>query len=184
MGGPGQLRAGDAGVMKRNKFVLVALVGLWCLACGDELTDAQREQASSPQTVWDVASEEPELSHWLDAARAAGLESVLAGPGPITVLAPTNDAFEDWQTAQGDGKFDAGRADEGVLGAIVERHVLDGRVSGEQIFRRRTLDTWAGPVTIEITTDRATVGGAMISSINLEASNGIIHIIESMVTAP
>ena len=151
---------------------------------GDDWTQADSEGVSGTRTVWDVSQGEGELSHWLEAARAAGLEEILAGPGPITVFAPTNDAFEAWQAAQGDGKFDASLAGHAVLKPLVDNHLMDGRVSGEQLFRRNRLLTWGGEVNVEILSDRATVGGAMVSAINLEASNGVIHIVESVVVAP
>ena len=188
MGGSGACEhdsaTGEVRVFRNHVFWILAIGLLSCFGCGGDTVDDGAIRASGPDTVWDVAAAEEDLSHWLDAARAGGLEDVLSGPGPITVFAPTNAAFEAWQAAQGDGKFDAALSDESVIGPIVQSHVMDGRVSGEQIFRRRTLETWGGSVPVVISNDMATIGGAMISSINLEAVNGVIHIVEAMVIVP
>lgn len=108
------------------------------------------------------------FSTLLTAVEQAGLTGLLQGKGPYTLLAPTNDAFNQLP----EGALQELLADKEKLTAILKYHVLPGRVSAVDILQQRELKTASGqPLpTSDIRVIRA----------DIPASNGIIHAVESV----
>ncbi len=121
-----------------------------------------------------VAADAGSFKTLLAAAKAAGLVETLKGDGPLTVFAPTDDAF---------GKLPDGTVKELLLpennerlASILKYHVVPGRV----LLGGRTLKTVLGQ-TVEIGTGKSlTVNNAGIVKANIAASNGVIHVIDAV----
>lgn len=109
----------------------------------------------------------------------SGLAIQLGGPGPFTVLAPTNEALTRAQ--------DGLQAAPALLLNLLLNHVVAGRVDSAQLARESTVEN-LGRRSLALITDRGgglLVGGAPLSSRrDIPASNGIIHVIESLVEVP
>ena len=113
------------------------------------------------------------------AAKAAGLVEALSGAGPFTVFAPTDDAF---------AKLPAGTIDsllkpenKGQLAAILKYHVVAGRVYSSDALAAGSAKTLEGQsVKITASGDGAKVNGANLIATDLDASNGVIHVIDAV----
>lgn len=111
---------------------------------------------------------------------AAGLVETLKGPGPFTVFAPTDDAF----AALPDGAVDGLLADTAALAKVLTYHVVSGRVMSGDLTDGMTAPTVGGAnLTISLA-DGASVNGASITQADIEASNGVIHVIDTVLMPP
>jgi len=135
------------------------------------------------QTIVEIAVSEPNFSTLVTAVTEAGLVETLSGPGPFTVFAPTNDAF----AALPAGTLDSLLADpEGALTDILLLHVVSGAVDSEAAIAAAggTVETLGGPVSVELKGEDLYVGGAKVVATDIRASNGFIHVIDAVITAP
>lgn len=168
--------------MKKVAAIAVA-ASLVLVACGsdDETTETTvaeaMDDAMAPGDVVAVAAATEGFSTLVAAIEAAGLVETLQGDGPFTVFAPTDDAF----AALPEGLLEKLLLPENVevLKAILTYHVVAGQVL--------SADVTAGDVatvegsTIAIATDGGvTVNGANVVSVDVMASNGVIHVIDSV----
>ena len=118
----------------------------------------------------------------LAAAGAADLVDALKGEGPLTVFAPTDDAFDALPT----GTVEALLNDIPTLTAILTYHVVVGDYPSEKVVTLPTAPTLNGQsVTITVNTD----GSVMIDNANIiikdiETTNGIIHVIDAVILPP
>ena len=164
-------------------MVLLGL-GIGALACSDDddpaptnnNTNNNNNNTATPNIV--ELAQDAGLSSLVSAVTTAGLTSALEGPGPLTVFAPTNDAF----TALGD----AAPSDPELLANVLLHHVVSGRQDSTAV-------TTAGPFTTLANTSLAvdasgmpiTVGGAALSgNLDIDASNGIVHLMDEVIVPP
>lgn len=131
-----------------------------------------------------TASAAPNLSTLVSAVQAAGLVETLQGAGPYTVLAPTNEAF---------AKLPAGTLDalllpenKSQLSGILTYHVISGDILSSQLTNGQVVPTVNGQnLTVEITDGKvyfvdAKGGKAMVTTADVDTSNGTVHIIDSV----
>ena len=116
------------------------------------------------------------------ALQAAGLVQTLKGPGPFTVFAPTDDAF----AALPEGTIDTLLADpEGALRDILLYHVVAGKVMSSDLSDGMTAETLQGaPVTFTVADGAVKVDAANVIAADVEASNGVIHVIDAVILPP
>ena len=114
----------------------------------------------------------------LAAAKAAGLVETLSGPGPYTVFAPTDEAFAALGATVQDLLEPENRD---TLRSILLHHVVPGRVYSDQAKKLDEART-ANGTTLAIKSDygKVTIGGAEVVNADIEASNGVIHVIGSV----
>ena len=114
------------------------------------------------------------------ALTAAGLVDTLKGKGPFTVFAPTDEAF---------AKLPAGTLDELLkpenkekLTSILTYHVVAGRVMAADVVKLSSAKTVQGSeVKIKVEDGKVFVDGAQVTTTDIKASNGVIHIIDSVI---
>lgn len=117
------------------------------------------------------------------AAKAAGIEGALAGPGPFTLFAPTDAAFAAVPVNR--MNFLMQPANRTDLLKLLGLHRVDGRVT-EADWRGRTISTKAAtgmPIIIADVGGRVTVNGVPVSR-TITADNGVIHVIDAVITLP
>lgn len=115
------------------------------------------------------------------AVEAAGLAETLQGEGPFTVFAPTDDAF----AALGEETINALLADPETLSGILLYHVVAGEVRAEDVVTLNSAETAAGfPVVIRVSDEGVFVNNAMVTATDIEASNGIIHVLDTVILPP
>jgi uncharacterized surface protein with fasciclin (FAS1) repeats len=144
---------------------------------------AGAQEDTSDKTIVEIAQANPEFSTLVTAVTEAGLAETLSGPGPFTVFAPTNAAFD----ALPEGTLDSLLADPtGALADILKLHVLSGAVDSKAAIAAAggTVDTLGGPVSVELDGDKLVVGGATVVTADIKASNGVIHVIDAVITKP
>ncbi|MCC9168510.1 fasciclin domain-containing protein [Pontibacter harenae] len=121
------------------------------------------------------------LSTFVALAEAAELDVILKREGPFTVFAPTNEAFST--LSQTELEYLRNPANKMKLRAMLESHVLPSKVNSLQ-FNNSTRIQGARGRTIPVTVTTANtigIGGATIVKPNIEASNGIIHVVDAII---
>jgi uncharacterized surface protein with fasciclin (FAS1) repeats len=107
---------------------------------------------------------------------AAGLAETLKGPGPFTVFAPTDAAFAKLPA----GTLDALLADKAKLTQVLTYHVVAGKVTAADVVKLQQAKTLqGGAVKIDATTG-VKVNGAAVVQADVMASNGVIHVIDTV----
>jgi transforming growth factor-beta-induced protein len=130
-------------------------------------------------TIVDVAAEAGSFTTLLAAAEAAGLVETLSGEGPLTVFAPTDDAFA---AALADLGLTAEEllADTETLTSILTYHVVAGEVLSGDLTDGMTAVTVNGAeITVDLT-DGVKINGATVTTADIKASNGVIHVIDQV----
>lgn len=110
------------------------------------------------------------------ALQAAGLIDTLKGPGPFTVFAPTDAAFAKIPKAD----LDALLKDKAKLTAVLTYHVVPGRVMAKDV-KAGSVKTVQGGMLSLGTTGGVTVNNAKVVQADVVASNGVIHVIDTVV---
>ena len=166
--------------------MMVATVSMAAVALGgiafSPVAGAQDPEPEC-QTIVEIAAGNPDFSTLVTAVTEAGLVETLSGDGPFTVFAPTNEAF----AALPDGTLDSLLADPtGALTDVLQLHVIAGEVdSAAAIAAAGTnVETLGGPVAVALDGENLTVGGATVVTPDIEACNGVIHVIDAVITAP
>ncbi len=147
----------------------------------DEMDDdevAEEEPMEMEEDIVAVAQGNPDFSTLVAALQEAGLVETLQGDGPFTVFAPTNAAFDKLLTDLGI------TADELLaqpdLADVLTYHVVSGNVMASDLTDGMTAETVNGEeLTFDLSGDPM-VNDSMISSTDIEASNGIIHVIDTV----
>ena len=119
----------------------------------------------------------------VSAVQAAELVETLQGPGPFTVFAPTDAAFASLPAGTLESLLLPENKD--LLTSILTYHVVSGEVTAEQVVGLTTATTVQGEA-IAITVENGTVflNGIAVSATDVEASNGIIHVIDGVLLPP
>jgi len=114
------------------------------------------------------------------AVTAAGLVDTLKGPGPFTVFAPTDEAFAKLPKAAVDDLLKPENKEK--LKAILTYHVVSGKVMAEQAKGLKSAKTVQGKeLTISAEGGTVTIDGAKVIKADIECSNGVIHVIDTVV---
>ena len=133
---------------------------------------------NKPNTIVDIAAGKPDFSTLVAAVKAAGLVETLSGEGPFTVFAPTNEAFAKLP----EGKVDSLLADIPTLKKILTYHVVAGKVMAADVVGLDSATTVQGDeVKIAVVDGKVKLNdSAMVTATDLEASNGVIHVIDTV----
>jgi uncharacterized surface protein with fasciclin (FAS1) repeats len=126
------------------------------------------------KNIIEVAREAGSFTSLLAAVHAAGLEATLRGDGPFTVFAPTDEAFARLP----EGTIESQLADRTRLTEVLTYHVVPGRVMASDAARLKSAPTVHGdelPLSID---GGVHVGDASVVDADIEASNGVIHVID------
>lgn len=126
--------------------------------------------------IVEVASDAGSFSTLLAAAQAAGLAETLQSGGPFTVFAPTDEAFAKLP----DGTVEALLNDPDTLRSILLYHVVSGKAESGQVVQLSSVETLQGGRLAVDATDGVKIGGANVVSADIQASNGVIHVIDSV----
>ena len=181
---------------------LVGVVAITLSACGDDANDEAvaapaattaapddtmaDDAMSDPGTIVDVAVANGDFTTLVAAVQAAGLVETLSGPGPFTVFAPTDEAFAAALDSLGITAEEL-LADTETLSAILTYHVVAGAVPAADVV---TLDGQSvatvngADVMITVDGDAVKVNDANVVAVDVMASNGIIHVIDSVLLPP
>merc|ERR1711931_41853 len=138
--------------------------------------------AAPTKNIAELAIATPQLSTLLAAVKAAGLVDTLAGEGPFTVFAPTNDAFAKIPEETLNGLL----ADKDALTAVLLRHVVPGAaLKAREVPKGTTTLKTAGGEEIDVTrgryiTVKSSAGEAGVIAFDVLATNGVVHLVNSV----
>jgi len=131
------------------------------------------------RTIAEIAAEEENLSTLVGALQQAGLVEALSGEDLLTVFAPTNDAF----AALPAGALDSLLADTEDLTSVLLFHVVGGKVMAADVLELdgQEVETLSGDkIMIKIDGETVMIGDATAIITDIEAANGVIHIIDAV----
>lgn len=142
---------------------------------------ASTDVAATPANVAATANATPELSTFSKLIQQAGLQDMLQGGGPVTVFAPTDDAFKALPAST----LDKLAKDPAQLKAVLGYHVVPGLVKSADIDNSQVLTTSTGAkMNVAKAGDFVTVDDGLVTKADLQASNGVIHVIDRVLTPP
>jgi uncharacterized surface protein with fasciclin (FAS1) repeats len=139
-----------------------------------------KKEAKHSKDIVDTAVAAGSFKTLTAAVKAAGLVDTLKGEGPFTVFAPTDDAF---------GKLPEGTLDELLkpenkekLTGILTYHVVPGKVTAADVVKLTSAKTVNGAeVKIKVDGDTVYVDDAKVVKTDIKTSNGVIHVIDSVI---
>jgi uncharacterized surface protein with fasciclin (FAS1) repeats len=138
--------------------------------------------SNESETVVQIASSNPSFSTFTKAVEAAGLTETLSGAGNYTVFAPTDEAF---------AALPAGTLEELMkpenkekLAQILQYHILPNKVASAEIQPGEAATVEGDPVNLEVAEGKVTVNGAEVVQPDINASNGVIHVIKVVILPP
>lgn len=169
--------------MKNFVFSLFLALGVISIfsACDD--TDN-----GQPQNIVELAQGNNDLSTLVAAVQRAGLVDALTAEGPLTVFAPTNQAFSDLLSALGYTKLEDVPVD--ALKNILLNHVVSGEVKStalatgyvETLLPFGTTTSYVNNY-VDLSSG-VKIGGATVTTADVDASNGVVHIINKVIVPP
>ena len=145
---------------------------------------SQAEQAEAEaKDIVDTAVAAGSFKTLVTALKAADLVETLKGEGPFTVFAPDDDAF---------AKLPAGTLtdllrpeNKAKLASILTYHVAAGKLMAADVVKKDSIETVQGsPLKVKCEDDKVMVDGAIVTKTDIECSNGVIHVIDAVVTPP
>jgi uncharacterized surface protein with fasciclin (FAS1) repeats len=149
-----------------------------------QVPETDSPTATAGNTVVDVAASEKDFSILLEAVEAAGLTDALAASGPLTVFAPTNEAFEALPEGTLDQLLQPENQD--LLRQVLTYHVLQEEVTSAEITSGEVPTASGSPLTLQVdeATGDVTANGARVVEADIQASNGVIHAVDQVILPP
>jgi uncharacterized surface protein with fasciclin (FAS1) repeats len=127
------------------------------------------------QDIVDVAIKAGSFKTLVTAVQAAGLVDTLKGPGPFTVFAPTDEAFAKVPKAT----LDALLKDKAALTKVLTYHVVPGKVMAADVKAGKVKTVQGQELTVK-TDGGVMVDSAKVTATDIAASNGVIHVIDTV----
>jgi uncharacterized surface protein with fasciclin (FAS1) repeats len=187
--------------MKTLLLTTIAASALFLVACSDKTETVTETPAATPAetvetmpsetaatpvepmalpTLVDVLGSSPDFSTLVAAIGAADLTDALSGPGPYTIFAPTNEAFAAMDPAMLEDLMKPENKDK--LVRVLSYHVVPGKLSSSDLASK------SGPLAslnnldmlVEGTGDNLMVNTATVKMGDIEASNGVVHVIDTV----
>lgn len=179
-------------MIKRTLLLVASVLALavGVAACGDdgeETTGAATEEtatapAAMEENIVAIAQDTPDLSTLVEAVGAAGLVETLEEPGPYTVFAPTNQAFEALGGTLDELLEPQNKAE---LAEVLTYHVVPGELTSAELSDGQMLKTVQGDaLEVRIADGEVTVNGAKVVTPDVGASNGVVHVIDEVLIPP
>jgi uncharacterized surface protein with fasciclin (FAS1) repeats len=142
-------------------------------------SQASNASAQRHEDIVDVARGAGEFNTLLAALDAAGLTRTIAGKGPFTVFAPTDEAFSNLPAGTVENLLEP--RNRAQLQAVLKYHVVAGKVSASQVKNVRSAETLEGQrVSVSHEGGMIKIDGATVTAADIGASNGVIHIIDAV----
>lgn len=138
--------------------------------------------ATAPKDIIETAAAAGTFNTLAQALTAAGLVETLKGDGPFTVLAPTDEAFAKIPAKD----LQALLADKAALTKVLTYHVIAGNVPSSQVSTMNAAKTLEGTdVTIKMVDGKVVLNGvSTVTGADVMASNGVIHVINTVLMPP
>ena len=136
-------------------------------------------RAQQPKTIVDTAVAAGSFTTLAKALTAADLVATLKGPGPFTVFAPTDAAFAKLPAGTVENLLKPENKDK--LRRVLTYHVVSGNVRAADVVNLQSAKAVSGDtITIKVADGKVTVDAANVTKTDIQASNGVIHVIDSV----
>jgi uncharacterized surface protein with fasciclin (FAS1) repeats len=175
-------------LMTLNLGILIAIFAIFLSACNNDDNDMQPELPIE-QNIVEIAVANPNFSSLVAALTNADLASTLEGNGPFTVFAPTNDAFASFLSANGFSSLD--EVPNEILTQILLNHVVSGSIKSTDLTQGyvstvASEKTTSNPISlyVDLSSGVRLNGVSSVTTADIEASNGIIHVVDAVIGVP
>jgi len=163
------------------KFHIASIVAAAVATIGLTLSSADTRAAQ--KDIVETAVDAGKFKTLAAALRAADLVDTLKGRGPFTVFAPTDEAFAKLPAGTVDNLLKPENKDQ--LVAILTYHVVPGKVMAADVIKLKEAKTVNGKMLdIETKGDAVMVNDAKVTATDVAASNGVIHVIDTVILPP
>ena len=140
--------------------------------------EAARNSNTAPtKNIVDTMIAAGHFTTFAAAVNAAGLTGELAGKGPFTVFAPTDEAFKKLPP----GGYDSLLKDVGKLKAILNYHVVSGYFTARDVKSGEVMTLQGSPLTTTVSSWDVRVNGARVTKADIVTTNGIVHGIDAVI---
>lgn len=157
---------------------IMSLVAVFAIAVSLTLAPAGAADHQEKKDIVDTAVAAGSFKTLATALQAAGLIETLKGEGPFTVFAPTDEAFAKLPA----GTVEALLKDKEKLTQILLYHVVSGNVLAKDVVKLKSAKTVQGSsVKINVKGGKVMVDNANVVKTDVAASNGVIHVIDSVI---
>ena len=164
--------------MKLMKKMLISMM-LVGIAATPAIAGHHKEMKAEKNIV-EIASGNPDFETLVAAIKAAGLAETLSGKGPFTVFAPTDAAFAKLPAGTVEALLKPENRDK--LIAILTYHVVSGKVKAADVVKLDTAATVNGKsANITVSDAGVKIDAANVTATDISASNGVIHVIDSVI---
>ena len=137
---------------------------------------------NAPSNLQSLAARDPQLSTFVKLTQQAGLGDLLTGAAPVTIFAPSDEAFQAVPAAT----LDKLAKDPAALKALLQHHAVAGLTTRATLTADTTTVTTlgGGKVTLSKAGDFITVDEALVTQADGTATNGVLHVIDRVLTPP
>lgn len=163
--------------MMRKSLSLVALLMAAFLLVPANADAGSYGKKSVKMDIVDTAVNAGNFNTLVKAVQAAGLVDTLKGKGPFTVFAPTDEAFAKLP----EGTLESLLKDKEKLTAILTYHVVPGKVMAKDVMKLDSAKTVQGQMVTIDTSNGVMVDNARVVKTDIETSNGVIHVIDTVI---
>lgn len=168
-------------VARRTALLLVLLSVFSVVFASSALAACAAAPKAEKPDIVEVAKNAGNFTTLLKALEAAGLVDALKAEGPFTVFAPTDEAFAKIPEEE----LKALLEDKEKLQSVLLYHVVPGKVLSKEVADGLQLTTLQGsPIIFYVRDNIVSVNEAKIVALDIEAANGIIHVIDTVITPP
>ena len=165
--------------MQRIRTILLDSAAVMAVAAApaSARTDINAAPSGAEKNIVQTAVAAGKFKTLASLLKKAGLADTLQGKGPFTVFAPTDAAFAKVPSAT----LEALGKDKAKLRSVLLYHVAKGKLTAAKVVKRDSVKTLNGQrVKIRVRDDKVFVGGARVTTADVAASNGVIHIINKV----
>lgn len=142
----------------------------------EQAADTTEPEVKASGSIIDTAINAGNFSTLIEAIKVAGLVETLEGSGPYTVFAPSDEAFAKLPVKIREALI----GDKDALAELLTYHVIPGEVTAADVARLDSAKTVQGSAISVDSSNGVTVDGASVVTADIRASNGIIHVIDSV----
>jgi uncharacterized surface protein with fasciclin (FAS1) repeats len=165
--------------MMQKLLLAVAITGVVALPVMAGTMKAKPAQTKTTQTIVEVAASNPDFETLVAAIKAAGLAETLSGKGPFTVFAPTDDAFAKLPPGTLEDLLKPENKEK--LVSILTYHVVSGKVKAADVVKLKSATTVNGKAAaVMVDGSSVKVDAANVVATDIPASNGVIHVIDTV----
>lgn len=163
-----------------NTFAITLATALFVAAplAGQDHQDMSHEKPT--QDIVEIAANAGTFGTLVAAVTAADLVATLKGEGPFTLFAPTDEAFAALPEGTVENLLKPENRDQ--LIAVLTYHVVPGKVMASDVVNLKSAATVQGEsVSINVENGTVTIDGATVIQTDIEATNGVIHVIDRVI---